>query len=979
MKKLVLFLAAMALISSVAMAQVQLADIYGTVVLPDGSAIPGVTVTLTGDVIGKMTAVSSEEGNFRFLKLNPGNYELKFELDGFKTVIRKGIRMFIGKNVTLTIPMETTTILEEVVVTAKAGVIDTRKTSVGVNISKEMIQSLPTARNPFTILSLAPGMMVDRVDVGGNESGQQSSFLAGGASGDDTTWNVDGANITDNSAIGAAPAYLNMNAYEEMQITVGANDISAQTGGVQLNFVSKRAGNRWAGDFHLHVQDKAWEMKHDRTQYMIDNNYVVPGLNRLYQYGVNFGGPIIKDHLFFMGSYGIQDIHSRTIVGDEDATWLVSGYAKMNFQFGNTTGDLNLSHDAKKKWGRTSYSSAQQNNGSLYDQDGPGWVYYGAVQQILGNLMLDAKVAYTDGGFVLDPRGGTLNASGDLVGAECLYIYNPGFLMLNDASQYFTNRNQIDMSLNGNYFAENILGADHEIRFGVDYVNADTTTQSLYPNQRAIDKPAQGVPFGHIWFIPNYLRDVNFKRTSFYLSDTVNFGRLNVNIGVRYDKEQGALNGSKLKPLYWYEPGSPHNGELLFGDTLGSLTIPAMKAPVAWKTLSPRLSLTYDITGDGKNVVKLSVARYGSQSGNSLADAYVPFRETDYYWFDKNLDNVPQWEEWQNGAYYLYGYYGYPYGSYGTGRYQTWTNTQMVDYNKGTLRVAYNSNYNTPLLDELTLSFEKALGEDIAVSVSGFYKKRHNLVRTIGIMDEAGTLETAANWYVLKPNFKVGDTTVPLYTRHQKPIGSYYTNYKKDYEKYMAVELIFTKKLSHKWMADASLTYMDWTSHMDKSEHFNLNNFDYFNGGVVAPQSGGSGLTGIYMNSRWQFKLSGLYQLPWGLNFSAVLQVREGFVIPYYVRTYIYGSQGGLGYVSLYEAGKKFGDDRLPSLMTLNLGLEKVFKVSDTTTATLFVDVYNLTNQQATLKLNPQIGPKKNAVQAVTNPGNFQFGFRLNF
>ena len=72
MKKLVLLFAAVALISSAAMAQVQLANIYGTVVLPDGSAVPGVTVTLTGDVIGMMNTVTSEEGNFRFLKLDPG-------------------------------------------------------------------------------------------------------------------------------------------------------------------------------------------------------------------------------------------------------------------------------------------------------------------------------------------------------------------------------------------------------------------------------------------------------------------------------------------------------------------------------------------------------------------------------------------------------------------------------------------------------------------------------------------------------------------------------------------------------------------------------------------------------------------------------------------------------------------------------------------------------------------------------------------
>ncbi|MBU4267256.1 MAG: carboxypeptidase regulatory-like domain-containing protein [Acidobacteria bacterium] len=974
MKKLVLLFAALALISSVAVAQVQLADIYGTVVLPDGSSIPGVTITLTSDVGGKITAVTSEVGNFRFLKLSPGNYELKFELEGFKTVIRKGIRLSLGKNVTLTVPMETTTIQEEVIVTAKAGVVDTRKTTVGMNVSKEMIQSLPTARNPFTVMALAPGMMMDRVDIGGAESGQQSSFTSGGADGDDTTWNVDGANITDNSAIGAAPAYLNMNAYEEMQITVGANDITAQTGGVQLNFVSKRAGNRFAGDFHLYVQDKAWEMKQDLTPYQTRKNFVIPGINRLFQYGVNFGGPVLKDHIFFMGSYAIQDIHARKITNDEDATWLLSGYAKLNFQFGNTSGDLNLSHDAKKKWGRTVLSSAQQNNGSLFDQDGPGWVYYGAIQQIMGNLMLDAKVAYTDGGFVLDPRGGTINADGDHVGAEWLYIFSPN-QWLNNCYHYITNRNQLNLSLNGNYFAENILGGDHEIRFGVDYVNADTTTQTLYPNKRIAVKYGQGyldaygmpLNMGEVWFVPNANYDVNFNRMSFFLSDTASFGKLNVNLGLRYDKESGALNGGLQKALTWYEPGSPHHNEKIVTDIMGDMMVPAMDAPVAWSTISPRFSLTYDISGDGKNVLKLSLARYGSQSGNSLASALFPYRETDFYWWDANLDDIPQYNEVFNWAYYYYGP-GY------SGSYQSWTNTQRIDYSKGIRKNQYDNNYNTPLLDELTLSFQKALGEDLAIGVTGFYKKRHNLGREIGVMPN-DSIETAANWYE-SGTVTVGDTKVPRWLRKVVPVGTYFTNYENDYEKYMAVELVLTKKLSSKWMADASFTYQDWTSHMDKSEHFNQNNFDFYNEAVVAPQSGGSGYTGIYVNSRWMFKLSGLYQLPWGLNLSAVLQSREGYVIPYRVRVYL---PGGLGYNFFYEGGKKFGDDRLPNFTYLNLGLEKVFKISDTTSATLFVDWYNVTNAQATLKLENLIGAYKDEVQVVTNPGCFQFGIRVNF
>jgi len=71
MKKLLTILLALMVITGLSFAQGATSDIYGTVVLPDGSAIPGVAVTLTGDTIGKKVTVTSEQGNFRFLQNPP--------------------------------------------------------------------------------------------------------------------------------------------------------------------------------------------------------------------------------------------------------------------------------------------------------------------------------------------------------------------------------------------------------------------------------------------------------------------------------------------------------------------------------------------------------------------------------------------------------------------------------------------------------------------------------------------------------------------------------------------------------------------------------------------------------------------------------------------------------------------------------------------------------------------------------------------
>jgi hypothetical protein len=966
MRKLLVVLLALAMLPVLSFAQTRGGDIYGSVVLADGSKVPGVLLTLTGDKIGALTTISSEKGNFRFLALPPGAYELKCELEGFKTVIRKDIDISLGKSVTLNILMETTTLKEEVTVSGKVGVIDIRRTNVGVNVSKEFVDSVPTARNPWTVLSSLPGVMVDRVDVGGADSGQQSNFMAGGGDQDDTTWNIDGANVTDPSAIGAAPAYLNINSYQELQVTLGANDITAQTGGVQLNFVTKRAGNRTSGDFHLYVEDAKWEMKQDPTDYMVQQGLVVPGVDRLYQYGVNLGGPIIKDKLWWFGSWAVQDIHKRTEAALEDATWLVSGYGKLNFQVGNTSGEFHLSYDAKKKWGRTVLSPSQQDSGSLWDQDGPGYLMYGGLSHVFGELMLNIKGVYTDGGFHLMPRGAQINPdNGHSEGAE-FTILDGWSRIEGSVWDYQTNRNSIDISMDGNYFLEGAIGGDHEIRFGVDYFTADTTSLSMAPNQRISYVYRDNPSWNYLTIQPDYVFDVGFKRISAYLQDTVTFGKLTASLGIRYDKEQGNVNPFVQPYFTWYEPGSPHHGERMFADTIQELNAQNYKAPAAWSLFSPRISFTYDITGDGKNVVKLSAGRYMSQSGNTIASNYIPFRYGWAYWTDANHDEIPQYAEVGDLFFDIF--------------------FTQVDPATGLNRVQYADNYNSPYLDELTLMFEKALTDDLALSLTGFYKKRHNLSNDVnsrgevsnvskGVMAD-GSIETKNNYEYIGTT-TVGGTEVPTYAMIDDPVGTYYYNYDKAYDRYLGLQFQLVKKLSDHWMANLSFTLQDWKHFRFEEETLDMNNFDFFNEGVVAPATTGSGLRDIWVNSTWMVKLTGMYQLPWGLNLTGFFQAREGNPQP--LRRRVGLSQGA---VYLYRAGYKAGDERLPTFWMLNLGLEKTLKITDTVTATLVIDWYNATNNQIELKHNLNIGAAAIGSPDPTmwsNAGLFQFGVRVNF
>ena len=993
MKKLVLFVAAMALVSSVAMAQVQLADVYGTVVLPDGSAIPGVTVTLTGDVIGKMTVVTSEEGNFRFLKLNPGNYELKFELEGFKTVIRKGIRLFVGKNVTLTIPMETTTIKEEVVVTAQASIVDTRKTSVGVNISKEDMNRLPQARNPWSIINLVPGMMVDREDVGGNESGQQSGFYGQGGDKADVAWNIDGSNVTDVSAFGA-PAYLDPNAYDEIQVTLGSNDITAQTGGVQLNFVSKRGGNKFSGDFHLSAEDERWEMT-PKAKEGLPEGYISPGILRLYQYGFNLAGPVIKDKVFFAGSWSIQDIHSKTNTGIEDTTLLNSAYIKLNATLGNTQAEFTLHNNNKQKWNRTDWGSEYQSIDTLWRQSGPGYTYLGTLQQTLGNLLLIAKYNHTTNPFNLHPNSASYDAAADMVtGPEMVFNFDvpTGFYASGNYLWQDINRITDNFIFDGNLFVENKLGGDHEVRFGVDYFSNQTLTDQYYPNMRGLCYtsefntlyPVEGFTWPDTLLIAtNGPRDTTTFRLSGYLSDTVTFNRLVVNLGLRYDYEWGRLNAKKVAG-FTLDGVSIPQWEPYFGPR----DIPAKDSPAKWKTLAPRLSFTYDIGGDGKNVVKLSLARYSQPAGTSLATFIwnVGSRFMRVPWNDLNQDGHPSADEvtpltpadiialqeanpetwgadWPNDYDPMWNfYYGlYPVTFFAGFDYTDPGNTESSN--------RFDPNYKSQLMDELIVQYERSLTADMAFSIQGIYKKSSRLPRQIRIWSD-GTLESKADYELLAVDPLSGGEA---WTRTRfDTIGLYQTNYEKRYRQYLAVQLLFTKKLSNKWMADASFTYNDWSDNLFREEEFDLTNLDYFNGGVYAPRAGGSGMSGVLTNSNWMAKFSGLYQMPLGIDVAAVFAIRQGYPVTLYDNRFM-GK-------NMMNVTKRQGDDRLPNLWTLNLSLQKEIKFSEGTRLVLHADGMNITNNNTTLNVVTILNaPNRMAPTRILNPGLFMFGMNLYF
>src|SRR5688572_27225177 len=194
-KGLLWALAVLALVAPPASAQVSTGNIYGTVKDESGAVMPGATVTLAGPS-GSRSTTSGSQGEFRFANLDHGAYQVKVSLTGFGNVNRN-VTVQVGQNVDLAFTLKVATVEEAITVTAETPVVDTKRPGTATTISKAELEKIPTSRDPWALLRTVPGVLVDRVNVAGSESGQQSNFFAKGADAKDTVWSLDGVIITD--------------------------------------------------------------------------------------------------------------------------------------------------------------------------------------------------------------------------------------------------------------------------------------------------------------------------------------------------------------------------------------------------------------------------------------------------------------------------------------------------------------------------------------------------------------------------------------------------------------------------------------------------------------------------------------------------------------------------------------------------------------------------------------------------------------
>jgi hypothetical protein len=959
MRRAVAVALALALLGLVPLAEAQTArgNIYGKVSDGTGAMLPGAAVTLSGG-FGTRSTISDAQGNFRFLNLDHGRYRVSVAMAGFGTINRE-VDVLVGQNAELDFSLKLASVEESLTVTAETPVVDTKKVGIQTTVTKEEMNKIPTSRDPWSILASVPGVLMDRVNIAGAESGQQGNYVGKGADPKNNVWTLDGVVITDMATRGASPTYYTYDSFDQVQVSAGGNDIQMATGGVGISFVTKRGTNGFHGGAngyftHDKLQSSNVPDELARDTRLLGNDKA-DHMEQLADYSFELSGPILKDKLWFWGSYGKEDIRVKRLTQTQDKTVLITKAAKVNWQMSQK--DMISAFwflGSKIKIGRSPSSGLQEaasylvDQGDLFPQEPRGLSKVEWNRVFSPSFFLNAKWAYYSTGFTLGARDDRANDQvWDRVRNEARGNSNSSDFL----------RPQTTVQLDGNYFFGG-MGGNHELKFGASWKKTESSSATIYSGNKTRATFNTDGQHRARFFRDSFSEDVA-KYYSAYVGDTFAKDRLTVNLGLRVDKQQGSVNPSAV-------PANP-----LIPNLLPAVDFGGGGQGIDWLDVSPRLGITYALNQSRKTVARVSVARYAGQLQNGDAAFDSPVGNPaflEYAWSDLNGDEKIQLPEvrFTEGV----------------------RDSQNINPNNPAA-IAASVNQIDPNLKndkelEILAGVDHELLANFAVGVA--YSFRHatdsfrrgidnNWLPRIGVTRDDYALGT--------PVTRNGYTVTPFVlrpgvnTRAGVTGGRILTN-RPDYSRgYHGIELTATKRLSGKWMARMAFSYMDWTHNYgpDSILH-NPNPTDLdpqIDGAQVIRQGTGSGKA-LYVGAKWQVAANAMYLLPAGFEIAGNLYARQGYPKPIYIQVNTGAFEGTTNILA-----QDIDAERLPDLYNLDLRLAKNLKFG-TRNLVLSIEGFNVFNSNTELNRNVNASSATfNRLEEITAPRIVRVGARFSF
>jgi hypothetical protein len=945
-----------------ASAQVARGNIYGRVTDESGAMMPGASVTLSG-AFGTQSTVTDTQGEFHFLRVDQGRHTISVSLPGFTTVTREVV-VTTGANIDVAFNLKVAAFEETMVVEAETPIIDTKKVGTATTVGRDELSKIPSSRDPWALMRTIPGVLVDRVNIAGSESGQQSYFTSKGSAPKDAVWSLDGVVITDMAALGSSPVYFNYDSFEEVNFTTGGADVSQATGALGINLAPKRGTNAFHGSFNGYFthDDLQWanlpaELVGDPR---LQGSDKADHTEQIFDWSADLGGPIFKDKLWFYGSLARNDIRIKNLLQAPDKTNLKNYSAKLNWQASSS--DMVSFFwflGEKTKAGRASVAGFNQLDGTLWDQGGsyPGEPH--GLTKLEWNhvfsphFLLNAKGSYYSTGFGLEPQGG--------LESDKFVLDNVNRQTRGTWSASRQKRPQHALTVDGNYFKD-ALGGSHEVKFGVGYRDTEHQFEGPYPGHQV---QARFNPTStRARFYRDSVTDAYSDYWNAYISDTFTKTRFSMTLGLRFDRQRSKNRSSSVD-------ANPEIPTLLPGFDYAGDT----EWPITWNSLSPRAGFTYALDEGRKTLLRGSYAWYAGQLQTTAATITNPVAASylEYDWRDRNGDEVVQNNEVDFS------------------RLRTFSNVDPL--NPGAIGETPNRidpDLKPNRTHEFVLGLERELAPNFAASLAYTWQKSTDLTAMqtvlpswypwVGIdsaRDYALGERECQNGYCATPY--VLDSAALL---RPEVTGGFYLTNRDDYSwTYNGIEASLIKRLSDKWMGRVTFAWNDVVENVGPGASVLSNPGAYptdakQDGGQVVQYGAGTSGKTYYFNAKWQVSANALYELPQGFEVSANLFGRQGYPNPIYLLLDA-GELDGSIYVLAEDT--KVDTERFPALWDLDVRLAKNF-VWDKFRVTLAAEMFNVFNSNTEMnRINQANSASYGRLDEILAPRIVRFGAKVTF
>ena len=593
--------------------------IAGVVRDTSGGVLPGVTVEAASPVLIEKarTVVTDGEGAYRIVDLRPGPYTVTFTLAGFNTVKRDGIDLPPAFTATVSVEMGVGLIQETITVSGAAPLVDVQNASTQHLMSQDLLDSLPASRSPQGFAALTPGIISAGINTIGG--GREELNLANhGSINGESVFLVDGVSTAQLEGSGGAnvtfrisQAYVN-----EINVATGGNTAEYQFSGTVTNVIPKEGGNKITGSLYSAFSTAGLQANNLTSKLILQGLRNTTRIVRLWDVQPAIGGPLIKDKLWFFSSL-------RNSSNTQTRAGVYENLTRTGWVY---TPDLSrpavirITDDSYNT--RLTWQATQKHKIAVFADFQPHIVYQRGYQ-VPTSPEATAYAPYLPNAFLVATWKGVLTnhlivdvkSTHNSIDSNQRRQPGVGFDIVSAAE---TSTGVTFRSLSGVF--TNDFNYSHRSNSGfrssatLTYVTGSQTAKigmqhvhgfELYTNEVNGDLAyslRSGVPTSITEYAGQYIyENMIHADIGLFAQDQWTLKRLTLTGGVRFDyTDIGAV--AEDEPAGLYVPAR---------------SFPGTSHSPGWKDFSPRVGLSYNLSGDGKTALKATVGRFIQSQGAS--------------------------------------------------------------------------------------------------------------------------------------------------------------------------------------------------------------------------------------------------------------------------------------------------------------------------------------------------------------------------